>query len=224
MGRKIFVSYKYNDFYVKELPDYPVTRVRDYVTALQKVLDENDHINKGEADGEDLSDFKDSTIETSLKNKIYDSSLTIVMISSGMNETGRLEEDQWIPWEISYSLREKTRSDRTSSTNAMLAIVLPDIGGFYNYYIEDDYCKSCNCRLLKTNSLFRILNKNMFNKKEKDQADCDSHQDKNPVYLGYPSYIYSVKWCDFILNPNHYLDIAYEIRGNIEDYNLSKSV
>lgn len=64
----------------------------------------SDNINLGKKDGESLEDFSDERIETSLKRKIRQCSITIVIISKGM-KTNDDEKEQWIPWEVSYSLR-----------------------------------------------------------------------------------------------------------------------
>ena len=66
-----------------------------------------------------------------------------------MKETGKWQRSQWIPWEISFSVRETTRNNRTSHRNAILAVILPDKDGLYNYYDK--------------NNLFPILKSNIEN-------------------------------------------------------------
>ena len=46
-----------------------------------------------------------------------------------MRETWKKDRDQWIPWEVSYSLKETSRKNKngdsvTSHSNAMLAVVI----------------------------------------------------------------------------------------------------
>lgn len=109
MGKKIFVSYKFADNQVENLSIYENSTVRDYVTKFEEILDPSDNIYKGESDGEDLSNLSEATIWEKLKDRIYDSSVTIVFISPGMKESWKTERNQWIPWEISYSLKEVSR-------------------------------------------------------------------------------------------------------------------
>lgn len=225
MGNKIFISYKYKDTDVYPLKNMfeetrKTTKVCDYVDILQQKLERENHINKGEKDGEDLSDFKDETIASHLRDKIYDSSVTIVMISPNMREAGN-EDNQWIPWEISYSLKEINRNDRRKTPNALIAIVLPDNNGSYDYYIEEKACYSdCSCRTLYTGKLFTIMAKNMFNIIEPEYKNCPN----KTVFVGDESYIQSVKWADFMKAPNHYIEKSLQIKDNWNKYCIVKQV
>lgn len=227
MGHKVFVSYKYGDWNVKKITkNYQEDTVRDYVDALENYINSNsDHVYKGESDGEDLSSLSEESIWNLLKNRIYDSTLTIVMISRNMKETKK-EREQWIPWEISYSLKEVSRKNKagnmvTSSTNAILAIVIPDKDGSYSYYINDKACCSSGCRLFKTDTLFKILKDNMFNIKKPDKEICGNN---STIYHGDCSYIISVKWEEFINDPERYIDKAYYLQNSIEKYEIVKDI
>ena len=150
MGRKIFVSYKYKDDDVKKIPDVTQpTWPCDYVDYIKDNVLGSDDIYKGENSDEDISSWSEEAIWEHLKDKIYDSTITIVLISPNMKEKGKWQRSQWIPWEISYSLRETTRNDRTSHSNAILAVILPNKYDEYDYYNKDD--------------LFPILKENINN-------------------------------------------------------------
>lgn len=228
MGKNVFVSYKYGDTHVPDLNKTEVidffgspfnrkraTRVRDYVDELQGILSAEDHINLGEKDGESLADFKDSTIQTTLKDKIFRSSITIVLISKGMKNNYEVERNQWIPWEISYSLREKIRADRRSRANAVLAVVMPDENNSYDWYLN--YDSECNCTNHNTSLLFKIIRDNMFNEKQPATTICKGSY----VFSGDYSYILNVKWETFKQNPNYYLDKSIAIRDNKSGYNVT---
>ncbi|WP_198333816.1 TIR domain-containing protein [Psychrobacter namhaensis] len=208
MAKKIFISYKHSDNSVYPLNNtwslQPAT-ARDYVNIIElHFKDTGDHIYKGERGNESLAEFKRDTIRGRLADKIYDSTVTIVLVSPNMKEWISLEKDQWIPWEISYSLREKSRSGIPSKPNAILAVILPDR---HNNY---DYVKAANFG-------FNILRVNQNNLKHHYPAQrlrngCSS------------SYILQPTWKEFTSNYNGWIEAALEIRQNIDKYEISKSV
>lgn len=151
MGFKVFVSYKFHDGNVRPISGvWGTTYVRDYVDVIQnKILPGIASVYKGEDNGEDLSQYSDDYIWERLKTRIYDSTVTIVLISPNMKTPNKWQRSQWIPWEIAYSVRETTRNDRTSHRNAILAVILPDYYGRYDYF--------------SINSTFPILASNISN-------------------------------------------------------------
>jgi len=220
MGKKIFISYKYGDDLVKDLPNisHEKTTARHYVDEIQDMIEEGDNINKGENDDEDMSTLADSTIGSKLGDKIFDSTVTLVLISKGM-KTNEPEKEQWIPWEISYSLREQSRQGQNSKTNAILAVVIPDNFDSYEYFITKNI--ECNSRTLNTGFLFNILNDNMFNVIEAETRECNG----KTIYSGSSSYIYSVKWEDFVSNGmNKYIELAVNNYKNRGDFNIVKKL
>ena len=227
MGKKIFVSYKYADDQVENLKPGQNSTVRDYIDKFEEKVDSLDDIYKGEKDGEDLSDLSDDTIWEKLKDRIYDSSVTIVFISPGMRESGKKDRDQWIPWEVSYSLKETSRKNKngdsiTSHSNAMLAVVLPDENGSYSYYLESKTCCSSNCTMHHIDKLFTIIKENKFNrKKNATKRTCDNNE---TIWTGTCSYIEAVKWSSFINDYQKYVDKAVERQDNIEEYEIRKEV
>ena len=120
MGHKIFVSYKFADDQVKDLAGQQNSTVRDYVDELENYFDSSSHIYKGESSGEDLSDLAEETIWSKLRDRIFDSTMTIVFISPGMKVSGAKEKDQWIPWEVSFSLRQLVAKEKTASSTPVV--------------------------------------------------------------------------------------------------------
>ncbi|WP_379953281.1 TIR domain-containing protein [Dokdonia sp. R78006] len=222
MGKKVFVSYKYGDEQVAKLKDTYYdevdgemkwvrrkTKARDFVDVLQNLIGK-DNMNLGEKDGDSLEEFADSTIQGKLKDKIFQSSVTIVVISKGMKDPLKLEKDQWIPWEISYSLQSIKRENQASKMNAILGVVLPDEHASYDWYYRENL--DCNSTTHFTNQLFSMLKKNMFNLKNTETKECNG---TTINVSNNPSFIKTVKWSDFNSSSyNNYIDAAVEIKDN----------
>lgn len=224
MGKKIFVSYKYADDSVANLKAYDKGTARDYVTYLQDHNFSGDDLNKAENDDEDLSEFKNDTIKSKLRDKIWDSSITLILISPNMIDSSKSQSDQWIPWEVSYSLRTQTRNGSRSLPNGIISIVLPDINNNYDYFItnknlKDDQGKVHNVRSFNTSNTFKIISENMFNQKNPKVEQMQGHT----VYFGDCSYIITATWKEFLDNPDSFLKRATRLKEEkLDNYKLNK--
>lgn len=225
---KIFISYKYADksvgqnsscnwsHWMSGIEGGSYLTARDYVDHLmEKVL--TNHTNKSEKNDEDLSHLTDDVIQQKLYDRIYDSTVTIVLISKNMKESIS-EKLQWIPQEIAYSLKEKTREDRTSYTNGVLAVVLPDENNSYEHGIKDLNCVT----EIQTSNFFNIVSKNMFNRNEHKRnvcVTCGTHH-----HYGYDhSFVHPVKWEDFVKNHDHYINLVLDLKDRLDEFDLTKT-
>ena len=69
---------------------------------------------------------------------------------------------------------------------------------------------------------FKIIRENKFNILNPNRHICS--QCGCYHYYGSYSYIEAVKWCDFISNPNLYINKAVERKENKDSYNITKEV
>ena len=100
MAHKTFISYKYSE--AQELRDKIIKSLGDDATYY-----------KGErSDSPDLTDTSTENIKIALKNMMYDTSVTIVIISPNMKNS------KWIDWEVEYSLKNIQRKNHSGHSLA----------------------------------------------------------------------------------------------------------
>lgn len=143
-------------------------------------------------DYNDLSQDTDSKIKNYLKEMIFDTSVTIVIVSRNMKQS------DWVEWEIEYSLKNISRDQRTSKTNGIICV----IDDYLSHIFQDDI-KNIN------DYLFPVILKNVNNKK----LTAPQNLSKN--------YVDFVTIQNFLSNPNKYIEEAFIKSQNIEFYNVS---
>ncbi len=228
---KIFASYKFGDNQVYQgLPqnywaeNAKEATSRGYLNWIEEVIGE-DNIYKGESDGEPLVGKTDDQIWEYLKPMVHDSTITLVVISPGMKNFLEPETKQWMPQEIRYSLWEVDRGGRTSTTNALLGVVLPDRENSYDYIWTQSNCAHCqHIPMLNKHYLFNILKQNIFNKKGDDGTQCQGLLCPSTIYDGDHSYLHLVSFVDFITKPQTAIDKALEIKDKGDEYEIEKTI
>lgn len=179
MVKRVFISYKY-----PEGSSYRDRLISKLANGSYKYLGETNKT-------KDISSLDEATIGSILSDKIYNTHVTVILISPNI-----LDSD-WIPWEVSYSLREINRANRNSSRNGMVAVVLPDENNRYDYMIETNQ----EGETINTSNLPNIISNNMFN------ATKESRHDSSNTEFG--SYISIYRWNEFCNNLNEIINTAY---------------
>lgn len=192
MAHKTFISYKYDE----------AQGLRDKII---EALGEDASYYKGEtSDSPDLTDNSTETIKKHLTDMMYNTSVTIVIISPNMKKS------KWIDWEISYCLKKITRKGRTSHANGIVGVIMKHNGG-YNWiktsHTNDDGCTSSS---YKNDLLYDIINNNRFNQHPVVYS-CETCQTVDALT---GSYIAFVEEEAFLENPTKYIDNAFEKSEN----------
>lgn len=218
---KIFVSYKHQDSDVAPLRDFHLGTARDYVDCL--ILNQlAGHIYKGEGN-EDISPLNDEVIKRHLSDKIFDSTITLILISPNIKEHGVSEKRQWMPWEISYSMKGISRNGYTSHTNAVLAVILPDRDWSYSYFYQ-----SCEhntvCTVVRPNQdlLFQIITDNIHN--SCFEMPNSGFTCKFCFSSCKASYIHYTTWHEFTKNPGYFFRIAQSNQRYSNSFKIVKEL
>lgn len=184
MAHKTFISYKYSES--RELRDKIINALGEDATYY-----------KGEnVDSKDMTDFKRKTIEKNLADMMYDTSVTIVILSPNMRKS------EWIGWEVSYCLKKITRKGRKSQRNGVVAVI-KKVNGAYSWfkYSEGDGIK------YHMNKIQDIIAENHFNSEPPIKIN-GSYDWLNGSYITF------VEEDDFLNNSKKYIDNAYEKSEN----------
>ena len=145
MARKTFISYKYSE--AQDLRD----RIID-------ALGEDAVFYKGEtSESPDLTDTSTENIKSALADMMFDTSVTIVIVSPCMTKS------KWIPWEISYCLKKITRKNRTSHMNGIVAVIKKVDGGYSWLKNIQTNCHGQEVFTVNNEYLPEIIRKNRYN-------------------------------------------------------------
>ncbi len=201
MAHKTFISYKYSE----------ATGLRDKIISA---LGDDATYYKGEtSDSPDLTDKSTEDIKKNLAAMMYDTSVTIVILSPNMKQS------QWIDWEIKYCLKNITRRNRTSHTNGIVGVIMKWNGGYSWFKSSNKKEDGCVSSSYDSTKVPEIINKNRFNQNPKVYSckKCETVDALTGSYIAY------VEEEEFLNNPIKYIDNAYEKSENDAlGYDLAK--
>lgn len=191
MAHKTFISYKYSDV----VEGKGTNNLRDRI--INKLGSDAQYYRGENGFTKDLSSYSANYIKQTLKDKLYDTSVTIVILSPNMNLSS------WIEWELDYSLRRVTRGDRTSRPNGIVAVVQKQL--VYGYGDGYDWLRGYDGGW-RTYNLFSAIKNNLNNKKYYAPSSLSDN------------YIDIVTEDAFLRNPSKYIDEAYYKCHNFDCY------
>lgn len=200
MAHKTFILYKYSE--AQELRDNIIEALGDDATYY-----------KGEtSDSPDLTDTSAENIKKNLRDMMYDTSVTIVIISP------KMKLSKWIDWEIEYCLREISRKDRTSHTNGVMGVVMKYNDGYGWLRTSTEQSDGHSSTFNDTSKLYDIVNNNRFNQTPKEYF-CEKCKTIDRLT---GSYISIIEEEEFLEDPNKFIDNAYDKSESANNFILTK--
>ena len=200
MAHKTFISYKYSE--ALKLREVQTCALPIYATYYQ-----------GEtSDSPDLTDTTTDNIKRVLKDMMYNTSVTIVILSPNMHDSN------WIDWEIEYSLKQITRKDRTSQTNGVVGVIMKYNGGYDWLEVQGVNCHGFRTLDYHKKYLYPIIYKNHYNSNPPiwHCDKCKTYDFMNGSYITY------VEEENFLGDPKKYIDNAYDKSENTGRYDLTR--
>lgn len=202
MAHKVFISYKWSES--RELRD----------EIIEKQGKDASYYKGETSDSPDLTDTSTENIKKNLADMMYDTSVTIVIISPNMKKS------KWIDWEIQYCLKNITRKDRTSHTNGIVGVIMKYNGGYDWFKTKVTHSDGCVSTSYQSDKVYDIVNNNRFNQNPKVYS-CDTCKTVDALSGSYIAYVEEE---DFLKNPTKYIDNAYDKSENdASGYDLVKT-
>lgn len=201
MARETFIAYKYSEAQV----------LRDEI--IEKLGDDASYYQGETAESPDLTGTTVENIKENLKNMIFGTSVTIVIISPN------LKNSNWVDWEIQYSLKEYKRGSFKSRTNGIIGVIMK-VNGSYDWLISSyQNPDGCSTRSINDSLLYNIINNNRFNLTTDDKYSCPTCKTFDQLN---GSYISLIEQDRFLNDPQYFIENAYNKSKNIGNYSLSK--
>lgn len=192
MAHKTFISYKYSE-------------AQDLRDRIIKAMGDDASYYMGEtSDSPDLTDTSTENIKKHLCDMMYNTSVTIVIISP------HIKESKWIDWEIEYSLSRYTRKGRTSHRNGVVGVI-QKVNGSYDWF-KFKVIKPDGHQLNDYHNelLYPIIRNNRQNQVP-PVYHCEVCKSIDALT---GSYIAFVEEDEFIANYDKYIDNAYDKSEN----------
>jgi len=151
-------------------------------------------------------------IKMNLTDMMYDTSVTIVIISPNMKQS------KWIDWEIEYCLKEISRKGRTSHTNGVVGVVMKYNGGYSWLRSSTQQTDGHTSTSNDATKLYDIINNNRYNQSPIEYF-CDNCKTIDRLT---GSFISIIEEDEFLNDPNKFIDNAYDKSEKTSGYTLTK--